>query len=199
MLISHDVYKWINPKSKSKGKEKRVKKHVVLFNQATAQNLFSNILKKLLKARKDTRKKIKFITVNYYDEDGNEQNYSGLIDKNGENVIIKDKEISKDKIISMKDTYNDFEKSVYDGLQLAFKVTANSLYGQIGATTSSIYLKDIAASTTAVGRMLLHLARDKTKEYFKTADIVYGDTEVSLLISILLIKMVKRKGSIINR
>ena len=176
--ITHDVYKWINPKIKSKGKEKVGQKTCRFVQPGDgSKSIIPNILKKLLKARKDTRKKIKFITVNYYDEDGNEQKYSGLIDKNGENVIIKDKEITKDKIISMKDTYNDFEKSVYDGLQLAFKVTANSLYGQIGATTSSIYLKDIAASTTAVGRMLLHLARDKTKEYFKTADIVYGDTD----------------------
>ena len=28
------------------------------------------------------------------------------------------------KKIIYKDTYNDFEKSVYDGLQLAFKITA---------------------------------------------------------------------------
>ena len=60
---------------------------------------------------------------------------------------------------------------------MAFKITANSLYGQIGARTSQFYLKDIAASTTATGRKLLYLAKDKTKEYFKDAEIVYGDTD----------------------
>ena len=60
-------------------------------------------------------------------------------------------------------------------LKLPYKVTANSLYGQIGAKTSSIYLKDIAASTTATGRNLLHLAKEKTEEKFDGAKIVYGD------------------------
>ena len=57
-------------------------------------------------------------------------------------------EFEKEKVVFCEDTYNEFEKEVLDGLQLAYKVTANSLYGQIGARTSQIYLKDIAASTT---------------------------------------------------
>jgi len=45
-----------------------------------------------------------------------------------------------------------FKASVLEGLQLAYKVTANSLYGQTGASTSAICMKQIAASTTATGR-----------------------------------------------
>lgn len=45
-----------------------------------------------------------------------------------------------------------FKQKILDGLQLAYKITANSLYGQTGAKTSPIYYKDIAASTTATGR-----------------------------------------------
>ena len=131
----------------------------------------------MLKARKDTRKKIKYVTVEYKSDNGETKIYSGLIDKKDGKIIFGDNEISEENVISMKDTYNDFEKSVYDGLQLAFKVTANSLYGQIGARTSPIYLKDIAASTTATGRTLLYTAKDKTKEYFPDAEIVYGDTD----------------------
>ena len=63
------------------------------------------------------------------------------------------------------------------GLQLAYKITANSLYSQIGARTSPIYLKDIAASTTATGRRLLHLAKDKVQIHVPGTDIVYGDTD----------------------
>jgi DNA polymerase elongation subunit (family B) len=54
---------------------------------------------------------------------------------------------------------NPFVKSIYDGLQLAYKVTANSLYGQTGASTSPIYMKEIAASTTATGRDMLQYAK----------------------------------------
>ena len=38
-------------------------------------------------------------------------------------------------------------------------------------------MKDIAASTTAVGRSLLNLAKTKTIERFPDAEIVYGDTD----------------------
>jgi DNA polymerase elongation subunit (family B) len=52
-----------------------------------------------------------------------------------------------------------FMKNVLDKRQLGYKLTANSLYGQCGAKTSSFYEKDCAASTTAVGRMLLTYAK----------------------------------------
>ena len=45
-----------------------------------------------------------------------------LFQLSGEKVTVDDA-----NKISIKDTYNDFEKTVFDGLQLAFKITANSL------------------------------------------------------------------------
>ena len=65
---------------------------------------------------------------------------------------------------SIKQTYNNFEQDVFDSLQLAYKITANSLYGQIGARTSSIYLKEIAACTTATGREMIMLAKKFVEE-----------------------------------
>ena len=133
--VTHDTYKWINPRIKSKGKVKCGQKTCRFVQPPeNEKSIIPRILKKLLKARKDTRAKI-------------------------------------------KTTEDPFKKKVYDGLQLAYKLTANSLYGQIGAPTSAIYLKDIAASTTAVGRNLLHLAKDKTLEHYPQAEIVYGDTD----------------------
>ena len=63
-----------------------------------------------------------------------------------------------------------------DGLQLAFKVTANSLYGSIGASTSQIYRKEIAASTTAVGRNMLLEAKDFVEKNYEGSECVYGDS-----------------------
>ena len=77
----------------------------------------------------------------------------------------------------IKKEKDPFRRSVLDGLQLAYKVTANSLYGGVGAEVSSLYYKDIAASTTAVGRRHLHLAKDYVKQHYPNADIVYGDTD----------------------
>ena len=67
-----------------------------------------------------------------------------------------------------KDSVTDkLLQNIYDGLQLAFKVTANSLYGQLGADTSPISLKDCAASTTARGRYMLSYAKDYTENNFR--------------------------------
>ncbi len=63
-----------------------------------------------------------------------------------------------------------FMSNVLDKRQLAYKVTANSLYGQCGAKTSSFYEVDVAASTTATGRKLLTYAKRMVEE-------VYGDAE----------------------
>lgn len=54
-----------------------------------------------------------------------------------------------------------FKKKLLNGLQLAYKVTCNSVYGQLGCNEQigPIALKDIAACTTATGREMLGLAK----------------------------------------
>lgn len=67
---------------------------------------------------------------------------------------------SRNKMKELAEVETDsFKKKILDGLQLSYKLTANSLYGQLGAPTSPIYLKDLAASTTATGREMLNAAR----------------------------------------
>lgn len=64
-----------------------------------------------------------------------------------------------------------FIANILDKRQLGYKVTANSLYGQCGAKTSTFYEVDVAASTTATGRKLLTYGKRIVEE-------VYGDTTV---------------------
>jgi len=78
-----------------------------------------------------------------------------------------------------------------DKRQLGYKVTANSLYGQCGARTSTFYEKDVAASTTATGRMMITYAKRMIEEVYGNleyntecnglvrtkAEYVYGDTD----------------------
>lgn len=64
---------------------------------------------------------------------------------------------------------DDFMKNVLDKRQLGYKVTANSLYGQCGAKTSSFYDKDCAASCTAIGRLLLTYAKKVVEECYGNA------------------------------
>ena len=84
---------------------------------------------------------------------------------NGEKGIIP--KILMDLLKARKDTRkliktepDEFKRKVLDGLQLAYKVTCNSVYGQMGASTSALCIKELAASTTAKGRNLLTIAKD---------------------------------------
>ena len=71
---------------------------------------------------------------------------------------------------------DDSQAAVYNGLQLAYKVVANSIYGQMGSKTSAIRKICVAACTTAVGRRQLLFAKETVeKEY--GAEVVYGDTD----------------------
>lgn len=85
---------------------------------------------------------------------------------------------------------DEFMKQVLDQRQLGYKLTANSLYGQCGAKTSTFYEKDIAACTTATGRMLLTYAKRIIEECYgnkicdtehhgpvlSKAEYIYGDS-----------------------
>jgi DNA polymerase elongation subunit (family B) len=68
----------------------------------------------------------------------------------------------------IKNTADPFMQNILDKRQLGYKVTANSLYGQCGAKTSTFYEQDVAASTTATGRTMIIYAKRMIEE-------VYGD------------------------
>jgi DNA polymerase elongation subunit (family B) len=85
---------------------------------------------------------------------------------------------------------DEFMKNILDKRQLSYKLTANSLYGQCGAKTSTFYEKDVAASTTATGRKLLTYGKRVIEETYgdlivdtkygkvhSNAEYVYGDTD----------------------
>ena len=116
-----------------------------------------------------------------YSTDG-KTTYTGLFTETETDYIFKTVEgkeniVRKELIKDIQPTYNSFQIAVLDGLQLAFKVTCNSLYGQVGASTSPICFKELAASTTARGRQMVCIARDETIQNFKGSKLVYGDTD----------------------
>ena len=131
------------------------------------------ILEMLIKQRKATRNKIEYKTIKTIDG----QEYIGIYNSKLNTVKTSTDTITIDKdIISITDTYTDFEKAVFDSLQLAYKITANSLYGQTGAKTSPIYMKSIAACTTATGRNMIIKAKKFVEDNYN-ADVIYGDTD----------------------
>ena len=127
--IEFDTFKYLRPVGKPKSKEVKTKvgKKICRWAQLPdgQKSIMPSILEELLKARADTRKKI-------------------------------------------KTEADPFMQNILDKRQLGYKVTANSLYGQCGARTSTFFEQDVAASTTATGRMMIIYAKRIIEE-------VYGD------------------------
>jgi len=82
--------------------------------------------------------------------------------------ILNDLLTERKQVRKLEEAETDvFMKAVYNGRQLALKITANSLYGQIGAGTSPICYVKLAASTTAVGRLQIMIAKNFVEQDFK--------------------------------
>jgi DNA polymerase delta subunit 1 len=171
--IYYDIYEGKGDKKKKIGE----KECTFVQYKDGRKGIIADILDMLLIERKNTRKKIEYKTIKDY-----KNTYIGFCSDKGEayNILNIDTgesyNIKKDNIVSIEDTYNTFEQDVLDSRQIAYKITANSLYGQIGARTSSIYLKEIAACTTATGREMIMLAKKFVEDNYG-ADVIYGDTD----------------------
>jgi DNA polymerase elongation subunit (family B) len=82
-------------------------------------------------------------------------------------------------------TDDTFKKALLDAEQNAYKVTANSLYGQLGSPTFKIRLQNLAASVTAYGRKQIMFSKEAIEQFYGpsandprcSAEIVYGDTD----------------------
>lgn len=99
----------------------------------------------------------------------------------------------KDTRALQKTTQDDFMKNILEVRQLNYKKCANSVYGQCGASTSSFYEKDVAASTTATGRLNITYAKRIIEECYgnnvctthlgepvlTNAEYIYGDSVAS--------------------
>ena len=188
--ISYDRFKTIFTASGTvKGKIK-VGVNNVRFVQYrdNTKGLLPEILQYLLNTRKMTRNKAKYKTIKT-----NYDTYIGLFNKDKKTVSTPENTYQfkdDEHIIEIQDTYNEFKKQILDGFQLAYKVIANSVYGALGAKTSDIYYKELAASTTAVGRERLLLAKNfalnennypqilnNGKTIYLKNEIIYGDTD----------------------
>jgi len=110
-------------------------------------------------------------------------------------MILKELLKAREDTKKLKKKEKDpFMQEVLEQRQLGYKVTANSLYGQCGAKTSTFYEKDVAASTTATGRKMIIYAKEMIEEnygngrYYDTkshgmvltnAEYIYGDSVIS--------------------
>src|SRR6056300_652204 len=70
-----------------------------------------------------------------------------------------------------------FMKEVYNGKQLAYKVSMNSVYGFTGAGKGILPCVPIASTTTCRGREMIEETKNYVEANFPGAKVRYGDTD----------------------
>lgn len=97
-------------------------------------------------------------------------------------MLLKQRKVTRNLAAAETD---EFRAALLDAQQLAYKLTANSLYGQLGSNTSKIRRKCVAASTTGHGRQQLLFSKACIERAYGPgagdarcdAVAVYGDTD----------------------
>jgi DNA polymerase delta subunit 1 len=67
-------------------------------------------------------------------------------------------------------------EAVYNGRQLAYKISMNSVYGFTGATKGMLPLVAIASTVTMRGRQMIDETKTYVEEHFPGAHVRYGDS-----------------------
>jgi DNA polymerase delta subunit 1 len=70
-----------------------------------------------------------------------------------------------------------FMKEVYNGKQLAYKISMNSIYGFTGAGKGILPCVPIASTTTYKGRSMIEETKNYVEKNFPGAKVRYGDTD----------------------
>lgn len=103
----------------------------------------------------------------------------GILPKILKNCIQARKDVRRE----MKGCTDPFQLELMNGMQLAFKLCANSLYGFTGASTGSLPCTDISESVTKIGKTMILKSKDYVESLGKGYDVIYGDTD-SIMINV---------------
>jgi len=68
-------------------------------------------------------------------------------------------------------------EAVYNGQQLAYKISMNSIYGFTGASKGMLPCVAIASTVTMRGRQMIDETKNYVEEHFPGAKVRYGDTD----------------------
>ncbi|XP_030767293.1 DNA polymerase delta catalytic subunit [Sitophilus oryzae] len=84
----------------------------------------------------------------------------------------------------LKDAKDPVLKAVLNGRQLAYKISANSVYGFTGAQVGKLPCLEISGSVTAYGRAMIEQTKQEVEQHYTIqngyetdAKVIYGDTD----------------------
>ena len=89
---------------------------------------------------------------------------------------------SKADMAAAKRAGDAFGVSVHNGKQLAYKISANSVYGFLGATKGFMPIVPIASAVTATGRAMIEHTKALAEALVPGSRVVYGDTDSVMVI-----------------
>ena len=93
-------------------------------------------------------------------------------------VILERLKVHRKEAKKMMETSGSDMYSVYNGKQLAYKISMNSVYGFTGAVQKGILpLMAIAETVTMRGRQMIEQSKNYVEEHFPGAKVRYGDTD----------------------
>ena len=115
--------------------------------------------------------------VEYFEINGHRfaQNHEGIIPKMLKDLALNRKAAKKE--MAKAEAKGDvFKEKLFNGKQLAFKVSMNSMYGFCGAMVGMLPCKPVAESTTAEGRCMIEKTKTLVEEWYPGSEVVYGDS-----------------------
>ena len=93
-------------------------------------------------------------------------------------VILADlKKFRKAAKRDMAQTTDQGMKNVYNGKQLAYKISMNSVYGFTGAGKGILPCVPIASTVTSRGRGMIEETKEYVEQHFPGSKVRYGDTD----------------------
>ena len=142
------------------------------------KGVMPTVLQNLLDARTHTRKQIKVIKkiIGGDKIDEKEQDLVYELISDVLDMLKKDIEIPEKRCTDLKTLMDVLNKR-----QLAYKVSANSMYGAMGVTRGYLPFMPGAMCTTAMGRKNIKIVAKTIPEKFG-GELIYGDTDSNYII-----------------
>jgi len=92
-------------------------------------------------------------------------------------ILATNRKAAKKQMKEAANSGDIFMESVYNGKQLAFKVSMNSMYGFCGANLGLLPCKPVASCTTSIGRGMIEHTKKCVEDWYPGSEVVYGDTD----------------------
>lgn len=107
------------------------------------------------------------------------QNRQGILPKILQNLALSRKKAKKD-MNKAHEEGDKFKESLFNGKQLAFKVSMNSIYGFCAAFM--LPCQEISAAVTTIGREMIEQTKEYVEKNYEGSRVVYGDTDSVMVI-----------------